>query len=145
GKTMRLPDAAMDAWFELLAVPAPPGDAGPRDRKRALARGVVARFHGEEAAAAAEQRFDQVFVSHAVPDAVESFAVRSAGGGPLFRPALVESAFGGSRSDARRLLDQGGVKLDGGAIPAGTRELPWSELDGRVLQVGKRNFRRLVA
>jgi tyrosyl-tRNA synthetase len=143
GKTMRLPDAAMDAWFSLLAVPRPEGDVGPRDLKRALARGIVARFHGEAAA----QEADQLVVSHAVPDDVEAYAVDAAqrGDGPLFLPAVIEGAFGRSRSDARRLLEQGGVKLDGEAIPAGTLELPWDALDGRVLQVGKRHFRRLVA
>jgi len=55
GKTMRLPDEAMESWFTLLAVPRPPEGTGPRDAKRALARGIVARFHGEEAAAAAVQ------------------------------------------------------------------------------------------
>ena len=54
GKTMRLPDEAMESWFSLLAVPRPPEGTGPRDAKRALARGIVARFHGEDAAAAAD-------------------------------------------------------------------------------------------
>jgi tyrosyl-tRNA synthetase len=147
GKTMRLPDEAMDAWFQLLAVDPAPDGVGPRDRKRWLARAIVARFHGLDAARAAEERFDQLFVSHAVPKDVESYAVDGSllGDGPLFLPAVIEGAFGRSRSDARRLLEQGGVKLDGEAIPAGTLELPWAQLDGRVMQVGKRHFRRLVA
>ena len=74
GKTMRLPDEAMESWFSLLAVPRPPEGTGPRDAKRALARGIVARFHGEEAAAAAEQHFDRVFVSHEAPDEVDEHA-----------------------------------------------------------------------
>jgi tyrosyl-tRNA synthetase len=148
GKTMRLPDEAMDTWFALLAVPAAPADAGPRDRKRWLARAIVDRFHGEGAGAAAEARFDQLFVAHAIPDDVEDFAVPPSSVGDseqVFLPALIEGAFGRSRSEARRLLDQGGVKLDGEAIPAGTLELARDALEGRVLQVGKRNFRRLVA
>jgi tyrosyl-tRNA synthetase len=141
GKTMRLPDEAMDTWFELLAIPRPPAGTGPRDLKRALARGVVARFHGDEAAAAAEQHFDRLFVTREAPEDVETSAV--ALDGDVFLPALIEEVFGRSRSEARRLLDQGGVKLDGEAIPAGTLELPSDALDGRVLQVGKRHFRRL--
>jgi len=136
GKTMRLPDAAMDTWFELLSIPDVPEDTSPRDRKRALARGVVARFYGDDAAAAAEQRFEAVFVTHAVPDDVESFAFEPGDGGAVHLPALIASAFGRSRSDARRLLEQGGVKLDGEVVPASSIDLPPAELDGRVLQVG---------
>jgi tyrosyl-tRNA synthetase len=143
GKTMRLPDTAMDTWFELLSLDDPGADAGPRDRKRALARGVVARFHGEDAAQAAEQRFDALFVSHAVPDDVESFAL--AGEETVHLPALIAEVFGRSRSDARRLLEQGGVKLDGEVVASDAYDVPAEQLDGRVLQVGKRHFRRLVA
>jgi tyrosyl-tRNA synthetase len=142
GKTMRLPDAAMDSWFTLLAVPRPPEGSGPRDAKRALARGIVARFHGEEAAAAAVQHFDRVFVSHEAPDEVREHAF-TAENGAVHLPALIEDAFGRSRSDARRLLAQGGVKLDGEALGKGDVDVPPDRLDGRVLQVGKRHFRRL--
>src|SRR4051812_45850632 len=145
GKTMRLPDDAMDSWFSLLSIADPGGDASPRDRKRALARGVVARFHGEEAAHAAEQRFDALFVAHAVPEDVEPFPLSPASGETVHLPALIAEAFGRSRSDARRLLEQGGVKLDGEVVAPGSYDLPADELDGRVLQVGKRHFRRLVA
>jgi tyrosyl-tRNA synthetase len=145
---MRLPDEAMDTWFSLLSIPDAPAGASPRDRKRALARGVVARFHGEDAARTAEQRFDALFVTHAVPDDVESFTLEpstSPGGEEVVHlPALIAAAFGRSRSEARRLLEQGGVKLDGEIVPAASMDLPPDELDGRVLQVGKRHFRRLV-
>jgi tyrosyl-tRNA synthetase len=141
GKTMRLPDDAMDAWFRLLSLDDAPPGSSPRDRKRALARGVVARFHGDDAARAAEQRFDAVFVSHSVPDDVEDHAIADE---TVHLPALIADAFGRSRSDARRLLEQGGVKLDGEVLPGDVHDVPASELDGRVLQVGKRHFRRLV-
>jgi tyrosyl-tRNA synthetase len=144
GKTMRLPDAAMDTWFELLSLRDLPAGASARDRKRALARGVVARFHGDDAAAAAEQRFDALFVTHAVPDDVESYAL-GPDDDPVHLPALIADAFGRSRSDARRLLEQGGVKLDGEVVASDAFDLPAEQLDGRVLQVGKRHFRRLVA
>jgi tyrosyl-tRNA synthetase len=58
-------------------------------------------------------------------------------------PEVIASAFGGSRSDARRAIAGGGVKLDGEPVPAGVLDMAASELDGRVLQVGKRRFRRL--
>jgi len=142
GKTMRLPDAAMDSWFTLLAVPRPPEGSGPRDAKRALARGIVARFHGEEAAAAAVQHFDRVFVSHEAPDEVQEHTF-TADNGAVHLPALIEDAFGRSRSDARRLLAQGGVKLDGEALGPDDVDVAPGRLDGHVLQVGKRHFRRL--
>src|SRR4051795_3089439 len=144
GKTMRLPDAAMDSWFSLLSIEEPEGDVSPRDRKRALARGVVARFHGQEAAVAAEQHFDRLFVTHEAPDDVEVFAFDVDGGdGVVHVPALIAEAFGRSRSEARRLLAQGGVKLDGDALGAGDVDVAPERLDGRVLQVGKRQFVRL--
>jgi tyrosyl-tRNA synthetase len=142
GKTMRLPDAAMDAWFTLLAVPRPPQGTGPRDAKRALARGIVGRFHGDEAAAAAEQHFDRLFVTHEAPAEVDEHAF-SANGGLVHVPGLISDAFGRSRSEARRLLSQGGVKLDGEALGAGDVDVAPDRLDGRVLQVGKRHFVRL--
>ena len=142
GKTMRLPDEAMESWFTLLAVPRPPEGTGPRDAKRALARGIVARFHGEEAAAAAVQHFDRVFVSHEAPDEVDEHAF-SAENGSVHLPALIADAFGRSRSDARRLLAQGGVKLDGEALGEADVDVAPDRLDGHVLQVGKRHFRRL--
>src|SRR4051812_40814805 len=90
GKTMRLPDEAMDTWFTLLAVPAPPPGTPPRDRKRALARGIVERFHGPEAAAEAERHFDRLFVTHEAPDAVEVHALPANGEGQgVHLPALI--------------------------------------------------------
>ena len=58
-------------------------------------------------------------------------------------PAVIAEVFGGSRSEARRTLAQGGVKLDGEALAADALDLPAAALDGRVLQLGKRQFRRL--
>ena len=142
GKTMRLPDEAMESWFSLLAVPRPPEGTGPRDAKRALARGIVARFHGEEAAAAAEQRFDRLFVTHEAPEEVDEH-VFHARDGVVHLPALLAEAFGRSRSEARRLLTQGGVKLDGQALGEGDLDVAPERLDGHVVQLGKRHFRRL--
>src|ERR687888_1111849 len=70
GKTMRLPDEAMDTWFDVLAIERPPPDTAPRDAKRALARGIVARFHGAGAAREAERHFDRLFVERGVPDEI---------------------------------------------------------------------------
>jgi tyrosyl-tRNA synthetase len=146
GKTMRLPDDAMESWFQLLAVPRPPQGMGPRDAKRALARGIVARFHGDDAAAAAERGFDRLFVTHEAPEEVEEHVFAPEDGAVVVHlPALIAEAFGRSRSDARRLLAQGGVKLDGEPLGEGDVDVAPERLDGHVLQVGKRHFRRLRA
>jgi tyrosyl-tRNA synthetase len=140
GKTMRLPDEAMGVWYRLLLDEELPAAAPPRDAKRALARRLVERFHGPEAAGAAERHFDRLHVEHRPPEEIEEAAF-SADGAEVHLPALIAEVFGGSRSDARRLLAQGGVRLDGEPVEA--VDVPAGELDGRVLQVGKRRFRRL--
>src|ERR671929_515971 len=142
GKAMSLPDAAMGTWFSLLAVESPPAGTGPRDAKRALARAIVERFHGASAAAGAEAHFDRVHVQRAAPDEIEELPVTPENG-RVHVPALLAAGFGVSRSDARRLLAQGGVRLDGEPLRAGDLDLPPERLDGAVLQVGKRQFRRL--
>jgi tyrosyl-tRNA synthetase len=142
GKTLRIPDDALPTWYELLLGIRAPADAGPRDAKRALARRLVARFHSEEAAEAAERQFDRVHVEHRPPEEVEEAVFRPENGS-VHVPALIAEAFGGSRSEARRLLAQGGVRLDGEALGAEDQDVPAGRLDGALLQVGRRRFRRL--
>ena len=142
GKTMSLPDEAMDTWFELLAVPRPPAGTSARDAKRALARALVARFHGAGAGAVAEAHFDRVHVRHEAPEELDEIAV-ARDGGVVHLPAVLAEAFGVTRSEARRVLAQGGVKLDGEALGAGDLDVDADRLDGRVLQMGKRQFRRV--
>jgi tyrosyl-tRNA synthetase len=102
----------------------------------------VTRFHGEEAAAEAETGFDRVFIAHELPEEIEE-AVVQAQNGTVHLPAVIADVFGRSRSEARRTLAQGGVKLDGEPLAGDVLDLPASRLDGRVLQLGKRHFRRL--
>jgi tyrosyl-tRNA synthetase len=142
GKTLRIPDEQIAPWFSLLLGAEPPAGAGPRDAKRALARALVTRFHGEAAAIEAETGFDRVFIAHELPQEIEEAAVR-AQNGTVHLPAAIADAFGTSRSEARRTLAQGGVRLDGQALAPDALDLPASALDGRVLQLGKRHFRRL--
>jgi tyrosyl-tRNA synthetase len=142
GRTLSLPDDAMATWFTLLAVERPPAGTSPRDAKHALARALVARFHGDEAAQAAASQFERVHVQRAAPEEIEELAV-AAVNGTVHLPAAIADGFGMSRSDARRMLAQGGVKLDGEPVAGDALDLPREQLDGRVLQVGKRHFRRL--
>jgi tyrosyl-tRNA synthetase len=142
GRTLSLPDHAMDSWFRLLAVDRPPPQTSPRDAKHALARALVERFHGADAAAAAAEEFERVHVQRSVPGEIDDLAV-AAVNGTVHLPAVIADGFGMSRSDARRMLAQGGVKLDGEPLAAADLDLPRERLDGAVLQVGKRHFRRL--
>jgi tyrosyl-tRNA synthetase len=142
GKTLSLPDAAMGEWFELLAIDAPPADVSPRDAKRALARAIVERFHAAAAATAAEQHFDRLFVDRKAPDEIDAHALPP-NEDPIHMPALIASAFGHSRSEARRLVGAGAVRLDGDVLTSEQFDVPAARLDGVVLQVGKRAFKRL--
>ena len=100
----------------------------------------MTRFHDAEAAAEAEAAFDRLFVTHELPEEIEEAEIRPENGS-VHLPAVIAEAFGRSRSEARRTIDQGGVKLDG--EPVAALDLPAADLDGRVLQLGKRHFRRL--
>ena len=114
-----------------------------RQAKRALARSLVERFHDAAAATGAEERFDTIHRRGEIPEDIPDVALEGDGGGEIHLPALISSAFGISSSEARRLLSQGGVKLDGETVPAEPLDLPAERLSGRVLQVGKRRFARL--
>jgi tyrosyl-tRNA synthetase len=142
GRTLSLPDEAMDTWFTLLAVERPPDGTSPRDAKHALARALVARFHGEGAADAAASEFERVHVQRSAPEEIEELAFE-APDGAVHLPALIAAGFGMSRSDARRMLAQGGVRLDGEVLQSDHLDLPRDRVDGAVLQVGKRHFRRV--
>jgi len=142
GKLMRVPDDAMPTYYELLLDEPLDPSASPRDAKRAMARELTGRYHGEEAAAAAEQRFDALHVRHELPDEIEDFDF-AANGDAVHLPALLADAFGVSRSEARRLLGQAGVKLDGEALEGDALDLPAERLDGAVIQLGKRRLKRL--
>jgi tyrosyl-tRNA synthetase len=143
GKLMRIPDGAMPTYYELLLDDVTDDSSRPAvERKRALARGLTARFHGSEAATAAEAQFDRLHVAREAPEEIEG--LRFEGAGPTIHlPALLSEAFGISSSEARRMLAQGGVKLDGAALGAGSLDLAPEDVDGAVLQLGKRRFRRV--
>jgi tyrosyl-tRNA synthetase len=145
GKLMRVPDPAMPEYFRLLLGTEPPAKP-PNEAKRELGRRIVERFHGEAAAGQAEAHFDRLFVRHEAPEEIEEIGLAAflgQNGSSVHLPQLMAGAFAISSSEARRLLAQGGVKLDGQPIPAGTLDLDPAALEGRVLQVGKRRFRRL--
>lgn len=157
GKLMRVPDELIGKYLRLTtdldpaeidALEAEAGEPGPKIAavKRRLASAVVEIYHGTAAALEAASRFDAVHVSHEIPSdvpeaQVPAGAVRENG---LVRPAplLVGLGMATSNSDALRLILQGGVKLDGTPLTDG--DLPLEALNGRVLQVGRRKFVRLL-
>jgi tyrosyl-tRNA synthetase len=144
GKTLSIPDASLPDWYALLLDAAPDPALEPRDAKRALARALVERFHDAGAAAAAEARFDRVHVRHELPVDIPE-VLWTADGDTIHLPALISQAWGVSTSEARRGLAQGAVRVDGEPVVAHVLDLPAAELDGRVLQYGKRRFARVRA
>ncbi len=142
GKLMSIPDEAMASYYRLLLGAEQPAGA-PNEAKRELGRRIVDRFHGEGAGAGAEEHFNRVFVQRGIPDDVPSWDIDPYAGsepGVILLPQLIGQGFELSSSEARRLIQQGGVKLDGEPIASGILELPREALAGKVLQVGKRRF-----
>ena len=139
GKTMRIPDAQLEEWYRLvLEREVPAGE--PMQAKLALARALVARSHGEEAAAAAEAHFTRVVRQGQAPQEVAEALLPA--GDPVHLPAALAAAFGLSTSEARRLISQGGVKLDGEVVEGLDHER--GALLGKTVQAGKRRFARFA-
>jgi tyrosyl-tRNA synthetase len=143
---MSVPDAAMDTYYELLLGEQRDPALAPVEAKRGLGRRLVARFHDDEAAERAEAHFDRLHREHRPPAEVEEIrlSAKLIANGTVHLPALVAEHFGKSRSEARRLLEQGGIRLDGQALGADALDIEVGRLEGAVLQVGKREFRRIL-
>ncbi len=142
GKLMSIPDSVLgEYWLLLLGEPL---DAArhPNEAKRELARRIVERFAGSGQGQAAEAAFDRVHVHRELPDEIPEAEIDAADG-TVHLPALLAAEFGLSSSEARRLIGQGGVRVDGEPLDPGTLDMPAARLDGVVLQVGKRRHRRL--
>ncbi|TMK38726.1 MAG: tyrosine--tRNA ligase [Actinobacteria bacterium] len=141
GKTLSVPDECLADYYSLLVGQEPP-KVGPRDAKRALARTLVARFYDASAAQAAERHFDRLFVERKAPEDVPEASFEAAEG-EVHLPGLIADVFGMSRSEARRVLEQGGVRLGDEILSTAEQDLAAERLDGQVLRVGKRRFARL--
>jgi tyrosyl-tRNA synthetase len=139
GRTMRIPDSQLEEWYRLvLERPVPGGE--PMAAKLELARAIVARSHGEEAAVGAEEHFTRVVREGQAPEDVPEASLPP--DDPVHLPGLLASVFGLSTSEGRRLIAQGGVKLDGAAVEE--LDLPRARLAGATLQAGKRRFAKFV-
>jgi tyrosyl-tRNA synthetase len=139
GKVMSIPDTALEEWWTMLAEG--PHAADPLEWKLELARRITERWHGEEGAQAGEAHFTRVVRQGEAPEEVPELPLPA--GDPVHLPALLVDGLGvASTSEARRLIQQGGVKLNG--EPAAGVDLPREALAGALLQVGKRKFARLT-
>jgi tyrosyl-tRNA synthetase len=145
GKLMSLPDSAMGIYYTLLLGEELDDGRPAVEAKRALGRRIVERFWGGAAADEAEQHFDRVHKERLPPEEVEEVMLTEGevSDGRAHLPAVIAEHFGTSRSEARRLLGQGGVKLNGEPLGPDDLDLDLARLDGALLQVGRRQFRRL--
>ena len=149
GKVMSVKDELIIRYFELLTdVPTPKinkyseelqSGANPKDIKVKLAKAIVSRYHGEAAATAAAANFESIFAKNEVPQEIDEFVVIDKN----WQLADLMCFIGivSSKNEARRLIDQGGVKVDGAVI--GDRSQMVRPRDGVVIQVGKRKFAKL--
>lgn len=158
GKVMSIPDELMVKYYRLAStVPVDEIDGieqglaadelHPNKVKRALARNIVGSYYDDGAAQAAEEQFDLVFKQHAVPDDVPEFKADLAPneeGTVYLAKLLADAGLAGSAGEARRLIDGGGVKVNGAAVPAKSYNLDPAQLDGAIIQVGKRKFVKLA-
>lgn len=149
GKVMSIPDALMENWFTLLTL-FPEArirellGGHPREAKATLAGEIVRQYHGEAAAATARAAFDKVFARKETPDEVADVTVPVADlqEGAVWLPRLLGlCAFAASNNEARRLIAQGGVTIDGEKVTDANAKV--TVKDGMLLKAGKRNFARI--
>jgi tyrosyl-tRNA synthetase len=143
GKTMRISDELLPEYYRLvMESDDDPSGVEPMEEKLALARFIVRRSHGEQAAEQAEAHFTRVVREGQAPEEIAEAALPA--GDPVHLPALITELFDvASTSEARRLLAQGGVKLNGDVVSE--LDIPRHQLEGALLQVGKRQFMRFRA
>jgi tyrosyl-tRNA synthetase len=139
GRTMRISDEQLPQWYELVIEQPPPG-GDPLEAKLELARFIVTRSHGEEAARAADEHFTRVVREGRAPEDVPEVPLPS--GDPVHLPALLVELGIPSTSEARRLIAQGGVRVNGEAIT--DLDVPRATLEGALVQAGKRRYARLT-
>ncbi len=158
GKVMSIPDELMPRYYRLASTLSVDevdeieralanGELHPNKAKRALARNIVALYHDEAAAEEAEAQFDRVFKQHEAPEEIPEFSADltpNEDGKVYLAKLLHDAGMAPSIGEARRLIDGGGVKINGAAVPAKSYNVEPSELEGATVQVGKRKFVKLV-
>jgi tyrosyl-tRNA synthetase len=139
GKVMSIPDSALDQWWRLCLDTGPPA-VDPMEAKLALARGIVERYHGADAATAAEAHFTRVVRQGEAPEQVDEAPLPE--GDPLHLPSLLAEHLDMSTSEVRRLIAQGAVKIDGERVDV--LDVPRDRLAGALVQAGKRRYVRFA-
>ncbi|HEY6067325.1 MAG TPA: tyrosine--tRNA ligase [Gaiellaceae bacterium] len=139
GKTMSIPDKALPQWWELVAGGGEHPES-PMEWKLDLARRVTARWHGADGAERGEAHFTRVVRRHEAPEEMPE-AVVDAKDGSVYLPGALQAIFGNSGSHWRRQIDQDAVKVNG--EPVHGYDVAAADLEGAVLQAGKRRFVRL--
>lgn len=152
GKCMRIPDELIEKYFVLTTALSGAEidkiksdlEAGgnPKEAKELLGRQLVLQYHGKEASEAAQQHWHKVHSQKQVPDDMPSYAVREAA--PLFR-IVVDSGLSTGSGEAKRLVVEGGVRLDNEQIKDPNQSIEIASGQSKVLQVGRRKFVRLVS
>ena len=143
GKLMSVPDDAMPLYWELLLGEELDEGRHPNEAKRDLARRICDRFAGAGSGVEAEERFNRIHQDREIPADVPVHRIEI--GGDVHLPVLLREAFGISSSEARRMLAQGAVRIDGEVVAPDHLDVPSTELADRVIQVGKRRFARVLA
>jgi tyrosyl-tRNA synthetase len=139
GKVMSIPDSALDQWWRLTLDRDPPAGS-PMESKLALARGIVELYHGADVAREAENHFTRVVREGQAPDEVPELSLPN--GDPVHLPALLVELGVSSTSEARRLIAQGAVRVNGEAVTE--LDVARATLEGALVQAGKRRFARLT-
>ena len=142
GKVMNIPDHLMPDYYSLL-LDRPMPNAEPVEQKRELARSLVRMFHGEDAVAEAERTFDAV-VRRQVPENVPEVEL-SEDGEVWIVDLITRAGFASTNGEARRFIRGGAVRLDGEVVEDETLSLEPGDVMGKVLQVGKRRYARVVS
>ena len=140
GKVMSIPDSALDQWWR-LCLDAEPPEGDPMESKLALARGIVDLYHGADASRVAEEHFTRVVREGRAPEDVAEVSLPAQD--PVHLPAALAEWFSMSTSEARRLIAQSAVKVDGAVVAE--LDLPRGRLAGALVQAGKRRFVRVAA
>ena len=152
GKTLRIPDNLIYTYFE-LATDVPNSEladirrqlddssVNPRDLKRKLARTLVTMYQNHDEAVRAEAEFDKIFIEKDVPDKVEEYKLVSGDSESTLVSLLTVTGLASSKTEARRLIEQGGVSIDGERVTDLNAGIPGR---GFILKVGKRRFLKVV-
>ncbi len=153
GKTLSIPDSLIYDYFvlatdvgltelgEIRSLLSNP-KTNPRDVKRRLARTLVAMYHSEEAAQSAQEEFDRIFVKKDVPDEIPEATIQTENGSVGILKLLTDTKLVASNGEARRMIEQGGVSIDGMRIDSDKAVV--TIRDGVIVKVGKRKFLKVI-